>query len=424
MVFFKSQHHLPTVITGMLGNILEWYDFALYGFLVVVISKVFFPPGDPIVSLISTYGVFAVGFLARPIGGWFFGYVGDVFSRRRALLLSVSMMGVATFLLGTLPNYETIGILATVFLVILRLFQGLSVGGEFSTSVTYMVENASPKRRGLSGSFANIGGNLGMLFGVGAAAAVTTLFSHDMLYEWGWRIPFLVGGIFGLVTLLASKRLPAHVMHKKENRHSAKTPLREAFSNNRRELMAGLTISLGYAVFFYLALVYLPTYSNEFLGISLESALNINTVVVAASIFLIPLFGYLSDRIWRRKKMIMVSFVIAALMAVPSFYFLEQGGTTELLIVQTLLMIAVAVPLGTAPALYVELFPKSDRLTAYSITYNISLGIFGGTTPIIVTWLVHTTGNGLIPGFYLIVALAVSIFGLVMMRDRSREPLR
>ncbi|MGD2106413.1 MAG: MFS transporter [Nitrosopumilaceae archaeon] len=421
---FKPSRKFLTISAGMLGNVLEWYDFALYGFLAVVISKIFFQPGDPIMSLISTYGIFAVGFFARPIGAWFFGYIGDVFDRRRALLLSVLTMGIATFLLGALPTYETVGIWATVFLIILRLFQGLSVGGEFSSSVTYMVENAPKNRRGFFGSFANIGANLGLLFGVAAAAVVTAIFSQDTLYTWGWRIPFLLGGVLGTVTILVRQRLPAHVIHKKEGRHSAETPIMEAFHNNRRELLEGLTLSLGYAVFFYLALVYLPTYANEFLDIPLDRTLEINMTTIGLSIFLIPVFGYLSDTLWRRKKMIIASFIVTMLISIPAFAFLSDDNATQFAIVQSLLALIIAVPLGAAPALYVELFPKSDRLTSYSITYNISLGIFGGTTPVIITWLIHVTGNHLMPAFYLIPALIISVVGLVMMRDRSRDPLR
>lgn len=416
-----DQKHVVTIIAGMFGNILEWYDFALYGFLAVILSELFFAPGNATIALLGTYGVFAAGFLMRPLGAWLFGYVGDRYSRRRALLLSVALMGFATFSLGMLPTYAVIGIWAPVLLVTLRLLQGLSVGGEFSTSVTYLVERAPQHLRGLFGSFANIGSMGGMLLGVGAATLVTTFLSHEVLLSWGWRVPFLFGGVLGLIALFLRERLPATVLHKEEERHSAKTPLAEALANNRRELAQALLFSLGYAVFFYLVLVYLPTYANEFLNISLNRALQINTAAIALAIVFIPLFGFLSDTFIRRKILIIGAFITATLSIVPLFVFLAADGIFQFAITQFVLVTLVAAALGAAPALYVELFPKSDRLTAYSITFNISLGVFGGTAPFIATWLIQTTGNVLMPAYYVVATLIIALGALWTIRDKSRD---
>ena len=415
--------HAKSIFAGMFGNILEWYDFALYGFMAVIISDLFFAPGSAVTSLIATYGVFAIGFFARPIGGWAFGYVGDVFGRRPALQLSVLLMGLATFLLGCLPTYASIGLWAPVLLILLRLAQGLSVGGEFSTSVTYMVERADQKRRGFAGSFANIGSMGGMLLGAGAATLATTFLPHAMLYAWGWRLPFLFGGVLGLIGIALTRHLPAIVMHKEEKRHRTKTPFADALANNRRELLEAVAFSLGYAVFFYMSLVYLPTYANEFLHVPLDKALQVNTLAIALSLIGIPLAGYVSDRFLRRRTFLMLAFSATALLAIPAFLVLAHGTFTVFSVIQVLLALIMVVPLGSAPALYVELFPKEDRLTAYSITFNVSLGIFGGTSPLVATWLIHSTGNLLMPAYYLIVTLAVSLTGLMALHDRSREPL-
>jgi MHS family proline/betaine transporter-like MFS transporter len=423
-MFHTPKKQLITVVAGMFGNILEWYDFALYGFMAVIISELFFASGNGVVSLLATYGVFAIGFLARPIGAWFFGYVGDVFGRKPALFLSVLLMGIATSCFGLLPTYATAGVWASVLLIILRLGQGLSVGGEFSTSVTYMVEQSPQKLRGFSGSFANIGSMTGMLLGAGAATLVTTLLSHDALLSWGWRIPFLFGGILAIIAIILWRHLPASVIHTKENRHSGKTPFGEAIANNKRELFVALAFSLGYAVLFYIALVYLPTYANKFLNMQLDRVLQINTLAIAISVLLIPLTGYLSDRLIRRKWFLMLAFEAAFLLAIPLFLALGNGTLAYFALVQLVLVLIVAIPLGVAPATYVELFPKTDRLTAYSLTFNISLGAFGGTAPLIATWLIQATGNLLMPAFYTMGAIVVATIGLLWMRDGSRKPLR
>lgn len=420
----KTDHpKLMVVTSGMFGNVLEWYDFALYGFLAVVLSELFFAPGGGVVSLMGTYLIFASGFLMRPLGAWLFGYIGDVFGRRKALLLSVLLMGIATFLLGVLPTYATVGVWAPVFLVLLRLLQGLSVGGEFSTSVTYMVEQAPTKLRGFFGSFANIGSMGGMLLGAGAAALVTTVLSHDALTSWGWRIPYLFGGVLGVIAILIRRHMPTSVMHEKEKRHSQKTPLRQALEHNRSELAEAITMSMGYAVFFYLVLVYLPTYANEFLNMSLDVALQLNTAAIVFAIFLIPIAGYVSDTLVSRKYLIMGSFAASLCAVVPLFILMGTGTILQFAIVQFILTFLIAVPLGSAPALYVELFPKSDRLTAYSITFNVSLGIFGGTTPLICTWLAHTFNDQMMPAYYLMLTLTISLVGLYFMKDRRRVRL-
>lgn len=421
----KKDIHPKALLAGMIGNVLEWYDFALYGFLAVILADLFFPSGEnELLALLSTYGVFAAGFLMRPIGAVMFGYIGDRVSKRRALTLSIVLMGASTLLLGLLPTYATIGIWAAVLLTALRLLQGLSVGGEFSTSVTYIVERAPKGMRGVMGSTANVGSIVGMLLGSGAAALATGLLPHEAMVSWGWRVPFLFGGVLGVFALFLQRWLPAAELHKEEGRHTAESPLHMAFTRNRTEVILAFLMSLGYAVFFYMPMVYLPTYAVEFASISLDKALLVNTAATAFLIILIPLSGFLSDKYVRRRTILLWGFFAAAVLAYPAFYVIGAYGVAGLVIAQFVLAILVAIPLGSAPAMYVELFPKADRLTAYSLTYNFSLGIFGGTAPIIATWLVYATGFDLMPAIYLIATIVLSIIGLLLMKDRSREPLR
>lgn len=424
-IFGRKDIHPKALLAGMIGNVLEWYDFALYGFLAVILADLFFPSGEgEVLALLATYGVFAAGFLMRPIGAVLFGYIGDRVSKRRALTLSIVLMGASTLLLGFLPTYQAIGIWAAVLLTLLRLLQGLSVGGEFSTSVTYVVERAPKGMRGVMGSTANVGSIIGMLLGSGAAALVTGLLPYEALISWGWRVPFIFGGVLGMLALFMQRWLPATELHEEEGRHISESPLHAAFTKNRAEVILAFLMSVGYAVFFYMPMVYLPTYAVEFAGLSLENALLINTAATAFLILLIPLFGVISDRYLRRRTLLIIGFLLAGVFAYPLFYAVLAFGIAGLVVAQFALAILVAIPLGAAPAMYVELFPKEDRLTAYSLTYNFSLGIFGGTAPIIATWLVYETGIEMMPAIYLVGTIILSLVGLSLMRDRSREPLR
>jgi MHS family proline/betaine transporter-like MFS transporter len=229
--------HLPrdsrktAVIAGTIGNIVEWYDFALYGYMASIISTLFFPQGNEVASLIATYGIFAAGFLMRPLGSAAFGWLGDAAGRSITMLISVSFMAFPTFILGVLPTYEHIGLLAPVLLIIVRLIQGLSVGGEFSSSVTYLVETAPEGRRGEAGSWANVGSLIGMLMGSGAASLITNLLPEAELQAWGWRLPFLFGGLIGLGAIFLRRNLPKSEHFKKhEADHGDISPIREALT--------------------------------------------------------------------------------------------------------------------------------------------------------------------------------------------------
>lgn len=412
------------LLAGIVGNVLEWYDFALYGYLVPVISKLFFPGEDSITSLLATYGVFAIGFLMRPLGAIFFGHIGDRFGRRKALVLSIMMMAIPTFLLGCLPTYDNIGVTAALLLLLLRLIQGLSVGGEFTTSVTYIVETSSTERRGLSGSWANIGSIGGSLLGVGAAAALTSLLPQSSVEAWGWRIPFLFGGLLGIFALWLRRKLPeSELFDQQSNEDNDQSPLREVLKRSPRQLIQAIVFTSGYGIFFFLPMIYLPTHVNKFAGMDMGQALLINALGTALLIPLIPLAGYLSDRFIRRKYILIMTCLAMTLSAYPLFSLLNQGQFIPVLIAQLGFAIIVAFALGAEPAMMAELFPTRNRVTAYSLAYNIGLGIFGGTAPIIAVWLVETSNSNNSPAVYMLIASILSMIALWTMQDRSREPL-
>ena len=412
------------LLAGFIGNVVEWYDFALYGYMAGILSGLFFPGENTTAALIATYGIFAAGFLMRPLGSAVFGWLGDTIGRSATMLISVTMMALPTLLLGCLPTYHSIGIWAPVLLIVVRLIQGLSVGGEFSSSVTYLVETAPDDRRGFSGSWANTGSMVGMLVGSGVAAAVTTVLSSDSLQQWGWRVPFLLGGVIGAISIALRRKLP-HSEHF-ERHHSERpstSPLLQAFTTNRREMVQAIVFASAYGVLFYLPLVYLPEWLHVQTGMPRDMALRINTAATAFLLLLIPVSGWVSDRVFRRTHYIAGAMLLMALLAVPLYAWLAGDGLWGAMIVQFVLVTLLAVPLGAAPAMFVELFPAADRLSGYSVAYNLGLGVIGGATPMFATWLIQATGSSVAPAGLLTAAALVAFLVMLWVRDGSREPL-
>jgi len=412
------------LLAGFIGNVVEWYDFALYGYMAGIISGLFFPGDDSTASLIATYGVFAAGFLMRPLGSAVFGWMGDTIGRSQTMLVSVIMMALPTFLLGCLPTYESVGVWAAVLLVLIRLVQGLSVGGEFSSSVTYMVETADRDRRGFAGSWANIGSMTGMLLGSGVAALVTTALSSASVSDWGWRLPFLFGGLIGGTSIVLRMRLPQSEHFNKHHSDRCKTsPLLQAFTTNRREMIQAILFASAYGVIFYIPVVYMPEWLHSQGGMARDLALQINTAATAFLLVLIPIAGWVSDRYVRRTHFIGGAMLVLALIAMPLFLWFAGTGFSGAVIAQFSFAALLAVPLGTAPAMFVELFPASDRLSGYSVAYNLGLGVIGGATPMFATWLIQFSGSATAPAAWLAIVALVAFGVMLWIHDRSREPL-
>lgn len=426
MVFHLPRDQRKTAtIAGVVGNIIEWYDFALYGFMATILSSLFFPSESRVASLLATYGVFAAGFVMRPLGSALFGWMGDTIGRSRTMLISVSMMALPTFLLGLLPTHATAGVWAPILLVTIRLVQGLSVGGEFSSSVTYLVETAEPHQRGLAGSWANVGSMLGMLLGSGVATLVTSVFQPETVHAWAWRLPFLFGAALGTTAIVLRRHLPrSEQFAKHEAEHGPSSPLKEAFTRNRKETLQGTLFASGYGALFYLALVYLPNWLTEYTTLDLATAMRVNTAATALMVGLIPAMGWVSDHLLRRTRLIALAVGAMALVALPLQYWMDQGGLVAAVVAQFVLAILIAVPCGAGPATFVELFPTEDRLSGYSVAFNVGLGIVGGSTPMAATWLIDASGSALAPAFYLFVFAVLAFASLSWMTDRSREPLR
>jgi MHS family proline/betaine transporter-like MFS transporter len=376
--------------------------------------------------LIATYGIFAAGFIMRPVGAAFFGWFGDRYGRALTMQISVTMMALPTLLLGLLPSHAQVGLWAPVLLVAVRLLQGLSVGGEFSSSATYLVETAEPGRRGLIGSWANIGSMSGSLLGVGAAALVTHIFDAATLRDWAWRLPFLCGALLGTTAILVrsnlhnSERFKAH-----HDQRDTSSPLLEAFTTNRRETFLALAFAASYGTCYYIAFVYLPEWLSSEGLMPRNIALAINTAMMLLVIPAMPLAAMVGDQLLPRRTWIAIAMFALAVVSWPLHVWMldAENSTWPMWIAHAVLFLLLAVPLGSGPALFAEMFPERDRLSGYSVAFNIGLGIFGGLTPMIATSLIALTGAPTAPAIYLACAALFAVGVLLLIPDRSREPL-
>lgn len=413
------------VAAGAIGNVVEWYDFSLYGYLAPVLSSLFFPGSDPTAALIATYGVFAAGFIMRPVGAAVFGWVGDTLGRSRALVLSITLMVLPTALLGILPTYDDWGVWATVCLIALRLLQGLSVGGEFSSSVTYLVETAPEGRRGLTGSWANVGSMAGMLLGVAAPAVVATVMGENELQDWGWRLPYFFGAVIGVCAIAMRRHLPtSQVFAEHHESREPSDPFHYLLKRDLPSAVRAVLFASGYGVMFYVPLVYLPDWLASNTDMAYDAALRLNTAITALIVVLVPFAGIASDRYVRRTYFVAAAFIGTALAAIPLYWGFDTDSRWAIVLGQVVFAVLIAIPLGAAPATMAEAFRTEDRLTGYSVAYNVGLGLVGGTTPMIATWLISVTGEPLAPAFYLTAMALVSAGALLAMKDRSREPLQ
>jgi len=413
------------ILAGVIGNVLEWYDFAVYGYFVPVISKLFFPNQTPLVSLLLTFSVFGVGFVMRPVGSVVFGQYGDRHGRKRALSAVIFLMALSTFAVGLLPTYASIGVLAPLLLVICRLGQGLSGGGEWGGAAAYLVEYAAPGRRGLTGSWQQVSVGGGFLLGSLTAAVLTTWIDPDDMLAWGWRIPFLLGVLVGIVGAIMRWQLDdtPKFAELASSGQVAGSPLVEAFTTFRKPTLIAFGITLHNTVGYYAVLIYLTTWLTNIVKMPRSTALWIGTTCLVAFVIVVPLMGALSDRIGRRPLFI-ASCVGYIVLAYPMFLLASTGVPAYALIAQLVLVVLLALYAGPGPAVYCELFPTRVRYTALSVGYNIPVAIFGGFAPFIATWLIQATGNPMSPAYYVIAASTVTLVTMIWVKETAFEPLQ
>jgi metabolite-proton symporter len=413
------------VIAGVVGNILEWYDFAVYGYFASTIGGLFFPSDDKLASLLATYLVFGVGFVMRPVGSILFGIYGDRHGRRKALSAVIFLMAISTLAIGLLPTHAEVGVLAPVLLVAARLLQGLSAGGEWGGSTAYIVEYAPEGRRGRIGSWQQFSVGAGFLLGSLSATVLTFALSPADLKSWGWRVPFLLGILVGGLGAYLRWRLADTPKYSEIEQHHAVSaaPLAEALQTYPRETFTAFGLTLHNTVAYYISLIYMAGYLADVGKIPRPTAQLIGTVCLAIFVVLIPFMGMLSDRFGRRPQL-MASCVGFALLGYP-FFLLGSSGRVELAFLAQFLMVAfLSLYAGACPAAYAELFPTRVRYTALSIGYNLAVALFGGFAPYIATWLIKLTGNPLAPAFYVIAAAVITLVILTRIRETAFSPLK
>jgi MHS family proline/betaine transporter-like MFS transporter len=414
--------NLRTSLAGGVGNLLEWYDFAVFGYLAPFISAKFFPADDAVSGLINTFGVFAAGYLARPIGGVFFGQLGDRFGRKRALQLSIFLMAVPTTLIAFLPTHAEVGVLAPVLLTILRLAQGISVGGEFIGSCCYLVEVAPVGRRGFFGSWSTFGTIGGMLLGSAVATVLQAFLSTDQIHAWGWRLPFLGGllvGIVGWQMRRGTQETPEFDRLRSAERieqHPALQALREM--PIRVLQVAGIVLLFGVAI--YTLFVWMPTYLTHFVNPPVPHALLINTLCMVLLIATMPVAGLLADR-FGYKRILTLGALATGIVVYPLFRWIDSGTTTATAVALTIFALIHGAIQGAMPVAMVELFPARLRYSAMAIGYNITLALFGGTAPLVATWLIKTTGNLAAPAWYLVAIAAITFIVTLSMRPHHES---
>jgi len=416
---FRGSVHVRNVAGGIAGNVIEWYDFALFGFLAPVLSELFFPADDLLAGLIKTYGIFAAGYVMRPLGGVFFGHIGDRIGRKRALELSVVMMVVPTVALGLIPTEETIGVWAPIALVTLRLIQGLSVGGELIGSIIFLGEIAPPGRRGLYCSGGGTGVTLGLLLGSAAAAALDGFLDPEAIRAFGWRIPFVAGLLLGAVGLWIRTGMTESAVFEqgREERKPEHAPIVEVLRHHGFPVAQLFAASLLFATAFYVIFVWLPTYLSTIMQPVEERAVLFNTLAMLLLMAFLPMAGALSDRFGRRAILLVGAAGFVAF-SVPFFIGLHSGLWWAVLAIQIAFALMMSFIQGTMPATMVEMFETRVRYTGVALGYNIVFAVFGGTAPLVCTWLIEQTKNPLAPAYYIIGLGLVSFAATLTLRPR------
>ncbi|WP_308282926.1 MFS transporter [Pseudonocardia nigra] len=403
-----------------IGNFVEQFDFAVYGYLAPIMAPVFFPGDDAVTQILSTYALFAISFLIRPLGGMLFGRLGDRAGRKRTLSLAIILMGLFTATIGFLPGYAQIGLVAPMLLLVVRVLQGLVQGGEYAGAVAFIVEYAPDRRRGLYASFVSISVFLGLLFGAGLSALLTGVLPAEDMQSWGWRIPFLLAlplTLVGLYLRLRIDETPEFVKASHAGEDVAKAPLLEALRTQWNPILVFCGASVTLAVLSYSWVTFLPQYLVSEVGLSRPDAFLSNVISLAALVPLLPLAGILSDRIGR-KPMLVVG-CIACITAVPIAYAVAGIGTFAAAVVAQLIYLVPEFFLtGIVTVCISEMFATRTRYSASAIAYNSSFAIFAGATPFIATLLVAQTGTiYAVWGFLAVIA----VFSLVVILKYMRE---
>ena len=410
------------LIAAGLGNALEWYDFAVYGFMATILANQFFPATEEVTSLLATFAAFGVGFAARPLGAIVIGRLADRKGRKFALMVTIYLMAFGTVMIGLTPTYSSIGLMAPLLIVVARLIQGFSAGGEWGGSTAFMVEWATDNRRGFVGSFQQVSVAAGLLLGSGCAAALSSILSEDAVTTWGWRIPFLLGGFIGLIGIYIRRNVSETPVFRSTVKAGQNPSTPKQFSLRQAARAFGFTIH--WTVSYYIFLAYMPTFAIRHLDLDRATALWSNSVGLFVLMVLAPIIGLWSDKIGR-KRLLTASCLGIGLLVYPVFnYLLVNPSVVAIVSAQALFGLLIALYSGPGPAAIAEIFETTNRVTGMSVGYGLAVAFFGGFSPFIATWLIETTNSPISPAYYVSIAAICTIAVILRLPESAHRPLQ
>lgn len=407
---YHAEMKIRSILASSLGNIMEWYDFGLFIYLAPVFSHLFFPTSDKQVAILIVYGVFALGFISRPLGAVVLGHFGDRIGRVKTLRASILLISIPTLLVGCLPTYQMLGIGAPLILILLRLISGVCIGGEYAGIMIYLAETAPVNRRAFIVSFSAIGANIGFLLATFGAWWMSHHLSSTALSAWGWRIPFIVGGFIGLTILYLRSFLQETLAFKQLQREHqvARIPIKTAIQENSRTMMKIIGLVCLGAILYYTVFTYLNNYLGQVNRLKLDEVLKLQSWCLLAMLMLVPLSGWLCDRLGR-KKMFYLFCTGVFILSIPCFLFLKISTIGWVFLAMMILTILSSMEQGTTLITVVENVPLHVRYTTIAIAYNIGNMLFGGITPLLLSGLLRLTHHDLIPAYYLMAAALVTL---------------
>lgn len=421
------------ITAAALGNAMEWFDFGVYGFVAYVLGKVFFPEASPSVQMIAALATFSVPFLIRPLGGLFFGRLGDKYGRQKVLAATIVIMSLSTFAIGLIPSYDSIGIWAPILLLLAKMAQGFSVGGEYTGASIFVAEYAPDRKRGFLGSWLDFGSIAGFVLGAGVVVLISAVIGEDAFQSWGWRLPFFLAlplGMIGLYLRHALEETPAFQQHVEQLEQGdreglaggPKVSFKEVATKHWRSLMTCVGVVVVTNVTYYMLLTYMPSYLSHNLHYSENHGVLIIIAIMVGMLFVQPMIGFVSDKIGR-KPFILFGSIALFFLAIPAFMLINSGKLglifSGLLIIAVVLNFFIGVMASTLPAM----FPTHIRYSALASAFNISI-LIAGLTPTAMAWLVETTNNLYMPAYYLMVFAVLGLFTVLTMKETANKPLR
>jgi len=404
------------LFAGVSGTILQWYDFAIFGYFAPIIAATYFPQDNQFASLLSAFGVFAIGYLLAPLGSIVFGYIGDHYGRKRALTLSILAMAIPTALISLVPGYVTIGIAAPILITLLRVFQGFVASAEFTGSAIFLVEHASPDRKAFYGCLTSSAYSLGSIL----AGLAASFFTASFMPEWGWRIGFAVALVAGSLIFF----LRRHVNETPEYLHindseKPKSPFITALKEAPLAIAGVIGLAWLIGIMTFGTYVFTATYLHSYLHLSISTATLIITVALAVDALLEPVIAIIADKVGH-LKIILIGMVLTMLLSVPAFGALASGNISLITVGLVSLSILIAITFAPLNAYMVSLFPQQYRYSGFGVAFNIGISLFGATSPMVMMWLVNTTNNLIAPAWYYVFGTVIG-FASIAICEKSRR---